>query len=380
MALAIAAQFEQVLRTTRSALIVCRPNPSHDEIVASLAISAYVAQIGKTATVVSDHFSAPHALKFLPDIAQIKPHVGQLHDITITVPLGPDGLENIRHEIIDGAVVITVAPKSGVINTERIALHSSQFRFDLIIVVGAQDFSSLGATYSANTALFNSAPIVNVDCAASNEQFGHVNVVDITRTSVSEIVYELFIATHVSITAPTANLLLTGMIAATQSFKTRAVSAHTLQTASALIALGGDRELIVHHLYRQRSVAALKLWGAVLAHLQTDVQQPLMWSVLTREDFVRAGATESDLADLVGEIIHTAPNTKVFALVYETPENSHNIRVMIDAQKPYRADFLSSGFSKTIGTAEHAHSDLENYSLGDATTRVTNVLRAKMRG
>jgi len=378
MAFQTAQQFEQTLSTATSVLVLCRPNPSHDEITASLALAAHIKTIGKEAFVVSENYTQPSALKFLPTTSDIKPRVGQLQDFVISIQL-PGGLENIRHELVDGKAVINVTPSSGIISPNDISMCSSQFRFDLIIVVGAQDVASLSSSYSENTALFNAVPVITIDNSAANEHFGHINIIDITVTSVCEVVYSLLVDCKSEILNSTANLLLTGMIAATQSFKTRNVNARTLQTASAFISLGADRELVVQNLYRQRTVAALKLWGAVLSHVQTDVQQPIMWSTLTREDFTRAGATESDLNDLIDELIYTAPTTKVFALIYERPEKPDEIVVIVDAQRPYRADILSGGFTKTTGTISRTQSVLERYTLADASMRVTNVLRAKMR-
>ncbi len=379
MAFQTADQFQQALAAATSALVLCRPNPSYDEIAASLAISAHIKTLGKESLVVSENYSQPSALKFLSTTDTIKSKVGQLQDFVISIQLPGDGLENIRHEVVDGKAVINITPTSGIISPSDISMRSSKFRFDLIVVVGAPDAASLGATYSENTSLFNAIPVITVDCSPANEHFGHINIVDITLTSVSEVVYSLLAECKSEILHSTANLLLTGMIAATQSFKTRNVNARTLQTASALISLGADREQIVHNLYRQRSVAALKLWGAVLSRVQTDVQQPLMWSTLTREDFARAGAKESDLNDLIDELIYTAPNTKVFSLIYESPDKPEEIIVIVDAQRPYRADILSGGFTTTHGTTSRTQSVLERYTLADASTRVTNVLRAKMR-
>lgn len=379
MALETAQQFKQTLSAATSVLILCRPNPSYDEIVASLAIGAHIKNAGKEAHIVSENYTQPAALKFLPSTQDIKPRVGQLQDFVISIQLPGGALENIRHDVIDGKAIINITPASGIISPSDISMRSSKFRFDLIIVVGAPDAASLGTTYTENTSLFNATPLVTIDCSPANEHFGHINIVDITLTSVSEVVYSLLAECQSEILHSTANLLLTGMIAATQSFKTRNVNARTLQTASALISLGADREQIVHNLYRQRSVAALKLWGAALSRVQTDVQQPLMWSTLTREDFARAGAKESDLNDLIDELIYTAPNTKVFSLIYERPDKPEEIVVIVDAQRPYRADILSGGFTTTHGTVGRTQSVLERYTLADACTRVTNVLRAKMR-
>lgn len=381
MALSLIQQLQQTLSQTRNVLVVCRPQPSHDEIAAVLAVAELVKQAGKQVVIVSENYIQPSALKFIPETANtISGSVGQLHDFIISLDIGPTGVQNVHHELVDGQLTIHVTPNVGVVTPAQIGMRSSEFRYDAIIVVGAQDLSSLGSTYSNNTALFNAAPVINIDRSPANEQFGHINIVDITCTSVAEVVHMIFNEARADIKQPIANLLLTGMIAATQSFKLNSVNARTLQTASALIALGADRELIVQHLYRQRSVAALKLWGAVLSHLQTDPQQPLMWSTLTREDFARAGANEHDLNDLIDELIYTAPNVKVFSLIYERPEKPEEICVVVDAQKPYIADVLSSGFSHTTGTTSRTRSVLDGYTLGDGTQRVVNVLRAKMRG
>ncbi|OGH62325.1 MAG: hypothetical protein A2848_03565 [Candidatus Magasanikbacteria bacterium RIFCSPHIGHO2_01_FULL_50_8] len=377
MALTDIQQFEQALKSAHNVLVVVRPQPNHDEIVSACAIAEWVKHRSAQATIVSSNYAQPSALKFIPATSSIDASAGQLHDFSISVAVGSTGVQNVRHELVDGTLTFHLTPNIGVVTAANVVTHTSEFRFDAIIAIGAPDLASLGDAYTQNTALFNAVPIINIDCAAANEQFGHLNLVDITCTSVAEVVYAIFRDTHADITQPTAQLLLTGVIAATRSFKFNAVNARTLQTASALISLGADRELVVHHLYRQRSIAALKLWGAVLSHLQSDPQQPLMWSSLTRDDFVRAGATERDLHDFIDELIYTAPGVKVFALIFEKGDD---ISVIVDAQKPYSASALVSGFSETTGGVGRTTSTLGGFALADATARVVNVLRAKMRG
>ncbi|MCX6781313.1 MAG: hypothetical protein NT003_04355 [Candidatus Magasanikbacteria bacterium] len=386
MTISTSAQLHQALENATNALVLCRPNPSHDELAASMAMAERVRALGKQADVVSDGFSSQQAaaLKFIPEIKQVKSDLGPLHDFIISVDLPGDSenFHTVRHELVDGKFQIHLTPKSGIITPAHVTTSTSNFRYDAIIVVGVQNLEMLGATYTNHTALFDATPIFAIDNSPANEHFGHINIVDITRASISEVVHALFAESHENISVAVATMLLTGMIAATQSFKTPNVNARTLQTASILIGLGADREIIVHHLYRQRSVATLKLWGAALTHLQTDPQQPIMWSVLTREDFTRAGATEADLNDLIDELIYTSPTAKVFALIYERPEKPEHICAIVDAKKPYHADTLTSGFTNTRigGNADRTLCILTDYDLNDGAQRVINVLRAKMRG
>ncbi len=380
MALLPHEQLKQQIDAAHAVLVVTRKNPTVDQISAALAVGAYIKQLGKTVDVVSTSFSAPENLSFLPEIASVKGAIGNLHEFMISLPLGEENLGHVRHEYHNGQLTVYVTPQHGVIDPAGLTTISSAFRYDAIIAVGAPDLASLGSVYMGNTALFNTAPILAINSDPAHEFFGHVNYVRITATSVCEVVNDFLTEAGATMTGPIANLLLTGMIAATQSFKTANVNARTLQTASALIGSGADREKIVHALYRQRSVATLKLWGAALTNLQSDPQQPLLWSTLTREDFARAGAGEHAMDALVEELISTAPHAKVFALVYESPVAPHEVRVLIDTQKPYNAAGLSSGFSGGSGSASRMVSPMPGYSLGDAVQKVTNVLRARMRG
>lgn len=380
MSLTTFQQFHEAINRARTVLVLCRASASVDEVSTALALGELLRQSGKQADIVSDGFVAPQSLKFIPEITSVKSHIGQLHQFLIKLSVGDHGVESVHHELVGNELVVTVTPKSGVFTKELIHTASTEFKYDLIVTVGAQDLASLGAVYTQNTALFDAVPLLAIDHSPANEYFGHMNYVDVTLTSNAEVIYSLFAtsAQH-EIKPAIANMLLTGMIAATQSFKTRHVNARTLQTASALIALGADRELIVHHLYRQRSVATLKLWGAALTHVQTDPQLPLMWSSLTREDFARAGASEQDLSALIDELISTAPSAKVFALIYERPSNPDELVVIVDAQKPHNADILMSGYTHTHGTPERVTATLTGTTLGETLQKISNVLRIKMR-
>ena len=66
------------------------------------------------------------------------------------------------------------------------------------------------------------------------------------------------------ITKEVATALLTAMIDSTRSFTSDSVKPHTLKTASKLMALGADRQYIIHNLYRTKTIGSLKLWGQAL--------------------------------------------------------------------------------------------------------------------
>jgi hypothetical protein len=117
------------------------------------------------------------------------------------------------------------------------------------------------------------------------------------------------------------------------------------------MALGAKREEIVERLFRTRSVETLRLWGRALARLKADQKLGLVWTLLTRQDFANAGATEDSLTDIVSELLTTAPEAKVVAIFYE--HTGGYVAVHLFAEKPHDALLLGTPF-KASGTRERA--------------------------
>ena len=172
-------------------------------------------------------------------------------------------------------------------------------------------------------------------------------MVDLTATSLAEIVFSLLESTlGATIDAPMAEQLLTGMVSETRSFKTGNVTPHALATASKLMQLGADRETIIRHLYRTRSIAALKLWGEALQHLRIEPGTGLVVSTITREMFVRSGAEEHELPDIIPDLISNTPAAELILLIYEytTNNGTTEIRAILVSESSHNALTLVERF------------------------------------
>jgi phosphoesterase RecJ-like protein len=112
-------------------------------------------------------------------------------------------------------------------------------------------------------------PLINIDRRRHNAGYGTINIVDEQASSISELVHKVLHAIdHRLIDTEIATALLTGMIIATNSFRAHNVRPETLALASQLIETGAQREKIIHHLYRSRSLSTLRLWGVALTRLK----------------------------------------------------------------------------------------------------------------
>ncbi len=325
MALNELEQIQHLLKESKHILITFRKDGSGDAIAASLALALFLQKQNKHVDIVVDRFVLAKKFSFLPSSKHIKAQFPHLQKFIITLDLKESGAQELSYDIKDNKLQIFITPKTGSINRDQIQTAQSEFRYDLIITLDTPDLASLGALTEMNTSLFYALPILNIDYKANNERFGQINVVSLTSTSTSEIVAELLRKiSETDIDQDIATALLTGMIANTNSFKTKDIKPSTLALASRLISMGADREYIIQELYRTKTLAALKLWGQALAHLEFESTLGIASSTITREDFARTGANEHDLYDIIDELIANSPDAKLILILHEHPQDQEN--------------------------------------------------------
>lgn len=370
-------QFRQVLEKSKHILLVLPTEKNSDALSAALALKLFLKKQYKQADIVADGFVMPKTLKFLPGIEETKPELTHLQKFIIKVDVSKAKIETLSYDIKDNWLSIYLTPKQGTISKNELRTAQSTFKYDLIITLGAQDLESLGSVFYNNTDLFYRVPVVNFDFHPGNEHYGQINLVELTATAVCEVVFKtLEQLGEAYLDEPMATCLLTGMISQTKSFKTANVTPRTLNLASKLMGLGADREKIVQHLYRTRSLSALKLWGDALSNLQSDREIGLVWSTITRENFTRSGAGEEDLKDVISELISNTPEAKLILLLYETagPDGKITIKGLLDAEKGFDARNLLKSFN-SAGNKKTASLILENKSLKEAEELVIKTIK-----
>lgn len=320
MALTDIEQLKKIIENKKHILIVFRAGGQGDAIGSALAWQLYLAEHGKQADVVSADFNLPDSFKFLKGAEVIKNSIGNLQKFIILVDCKKTGIKELSYDVKDEKLRIYLTAKEGSVAKEDITTMQSEFKYDLIFALGVPDPASLGQIYLNNTDFFARVPLVNIDHRADNEHFGGINLVDITASTTAEVSYGILqklAAEH--ITPEVANALLAGMIAGTNSFKKPGVRPAALAIASELVNLGADRGQIIKNLYQTKSIAAFRLWGSVLSHLQHDYSLGLVWSTVTRDDFARSGARENDLEPIVDELIANSAAAQFILLLYERP-------------------------------------------------------------
>lgn len=328
---------QQILETIKrsSRPLICIPRSSGaDGYATALGMARVLDKLEKRADIVATDGATPAHLRFLPGHDRVLPSLERLRRFVIELDATKAKVDELTYEMKDGKLLIHLAPKTGSWEEKDVALTASGYRYDLIISLGAADLESFAHLYADQPDFFYRVPIINVDHRPENEHFGHLNVVDLTAVATGEVCHDLVESIEPGlIDEEVATAFLAGMIAKTRSFRTRNVTPKTLSTASRMVASGARRDDIVHHLYRTRSVQTLRLWGRALARLKSDARTQLVWTLLSRQDFLHAGAEDADLPDVVDELIASSPDAKVVALLYEASEGG--VVGILRAERPH---------------------------------------------
>lgn len=333
MALTERQQVLERLRTAERPLIAFRKDWNPDAAASAVALASVLTGLGKRPEIACDGFAPGERLAFLPGAMRVRPELAGMRRFVISIDTSKQKVGELSYESKDGALHIYLTPKAGSLDVRHVTMRSAEYHHDLIVTVDTPDLASLGGLRDQAPEFFFQTPIVNIDHDAGNESYGQTNLVDPTAVSTSEIVYGLAKELGRPLDEELATALLTGIVAKTRSFKAGGVTPRALVAASEFVAAGARREQVVASLYRTKTVPTLRLWGRALARMKSEPSLKLVWTVLTKQDFVLAGAAESALPDVIDDLIVNAPEAETIALLYEHGEGEICCLLRSDARR-----------------------------------------------
>ncbi|MBI2476686.1 hypothetical protein HYV72_00775 [Candidatus Uhrbacteria bacterium] len=376
MALNTHNQCIELIERSHRPVIVLPAQSGPDGLGAAFALATAWAP-KKTIDIVSADGTSASRMPYIKSPLKTHPSFGALRKFILNVDVRTAPLQEVSYDIQNGLLSIFLTPQKGTWSAQDVSTQTGAYKYDLIISLGATEREAFGALFRDHADFFYKTPIINIDHTAANEQFGQVNLVDLTATSVCEVVFALVkLAAEEAVTEDVATMLLGGMIGKTNSFRTSNITPQTLERAGELMKKGARRDEIVQCLFRTRSVETLRLWGRALARLKKDSQTKLVWSVLSRQDFVLAGAEEDDLPDVIEELIRNAPEARVAVLLYEDRE--HHVCGLISGGKVFDSLQLAIPF-KPEGTRDLARICFTDRSLPQAEQAVIEKLKERIR-
>lgn len=368
-----------LVKGSSNILLLTHANPDGDGIGASLALSLALQKLGKRTT----FFAAgkiPDTFRFLPRLDLLTQKLPGGRDFIISINTTQTQVEKVQFQQVDGHLDLIVTPKGGTFDAADVTTRIREQSYDLIITSDMGELKLVGSLLDERRELFQHTPILNIDHHATNEQFGHVNLVDAAAASSTELVYRLLeeIAPgHALIDGDIATCLLNGLITDTGSFQHANTTPRAFSLAATLLAAGARQQEIIRHVFKTKEFSTLKLWGTALSKLTVEPDIGLVWTALTREDFEQFHA-ESDASNgLIDELLSSAPEASFVMLLREDPDGL--LKGSLRAVRPDADVAVLSGLFGGGGHTKAAGFKIPHATVASDATRIVDAFRGFLR-
>lgn len=182
-------------------------------------------------------------------------------------------------------------------HAEKIITDKNAFKFfdfDLIITLDCGDLKRTKLTEEIKSRS-SSQFVINIDHHPKVDDFADLEIKDPDAASTAELVYAFFKANKIRINKNTADSILTGISADTGNFIFPATSSRTVEISSDLLSRGAGLPRIIEQTWKNKSLAALKIWGTAMSNLKINKRYGIAFTALTQEDISAAGVNEDEL-------------------------------------------------------------------------------------
>lgn len=304
-------QLSKLLTSSRRILVTGPQNPDIDTLSSAVAWWLFLSKQNKTVDIVFD--SKINRPKFLPKHIEINNELNNISKFKIVLDVSKTKVKQLSYDLKNNKLHINIVPEDGIFSNKDVDTEQGDYKYDLVVSLGATNLDSLGAVFAEHRHFFHNTSIINIDRSVLNENFGSVDIIEASATSLSEISYE---ALKKYLDKDIATCLLAGMIASTNSFQSPRVKPHTLELASELIIQGADREAIIEDLYRTKDISTLKNWGRVLSRLKRH--ENIISSHLQHGE---SDDLPQDFQEMIKDLILATPNSQVAIIFYQLELN-----------------------------------------------------------
>jgi bifunctional oligoribonuclease and PAP phosphatase NrnA len=363
----------KLILESESPLIFLPPHPGVDLVASAFALFSFCSENGHAPKIICESAeNVASSLNFIHPAPEVLPRLSGARDFVLIFETKYNPISEVRTEREADRLKVYITPEKSSIDPRDFSFEPASFSHDLVITLGATDKEHLGKAYEENPDVFYEVPVVNIDHRAANELFGQVNAVDLTASTVSEVVAEI-IDIEKSHTAPHVyEYLLAGIMSGTASFQKTTTSPKAFRLASLLMDLGADQQRIVNALYKTQPLHLLKLWGKVMAGIKWNEKLGLIWGQVSLEDFVQARASQNDLPEVLEKIRLNYQTAKIYLLLHQ--EDGTCVQALLAGANEDITTALLGIFPEARTQGSHLVMKLEKHSIEAAEEEILQKL------
>lgn len=369
----------ELIRASNNFLILTHVRPDGDALASSLAFKMVLEKMGKRVDlVVPDPISED--FNFLPGMNTIEEDISVNRDLVISIKNNHGTVGKITYNKRNDKIVdLVVSPLEGEIRQDDISLHFGKFNYDVLIVLDSTDLERISKVYSENKTALQSIPIINIDHHVTNNNFGDINIVDVSATSTCELIFSFIESIDKTfIESEVATLLLAGIISDTDRFQNGNTTPKSLTVSAQLIATGARRTEIITNVFKTHPVSTLKLWGKILSNVKEDRDAKIVWSTVSYNEIQEVNSTEGETSSVINELLSTVPDANVILLFAERSPGFIAVSMRTNSDKVL-LDKIAMSFGGG-GHRQAAGFKIENSTIENAERNVIARIKEHLTG
>ena len=367
-------QISKLINKSNNILVATPENISGDALGSALALCGALNKLNKNAQFIAPE-EIPAKFEFLPKSNSLSCEILKEREFILSVKNPGDHINNLYYEKNEGLLHIYLGAKEKIEEKDLKIIRSHPF--DLIVTLNAYGLEYLGKAFEYNPELFFEVPVINIDNRLENENFGQINLVDITSSSVSEIVMELidFLDRNL-LNQDIATCILSGLIDATDNFQSSKTTPRTFNNAALLINRGGNQQEIIRYFYKTKSLDFLRLWGLILHELSWNGEKKLVWGRIKQQNFQKTNTGPEYLPQIFEEIKMAFPEMKTAILLWQAASDKE-IRGTIYSLNSELLRNLAPKFNGALKNG-NLFFGIKNLLLEEAEKQVLNLINEEL--
>jgi bifunctional oligoribonuclease and PAP phosphatase NrnA len=216
--------------------------------------------------------------------------------------------------------------------------------FDAVILFGCNRRERT----SLDSIIRSPLPLLNIDHHPDNQNFGQINLVDKSKSSVAELVYDLLCHMNITLNSDIAKCLLTGIFTDTGSFMHANTQPSTLVAAADLMKYGARIDKIHGFTYKSKNPETMHAWARAIENTRVDQKNQVAISVVTEEDIEEIGPLNRDTFNGFVETLNSIPETRYAIFLRQDGEF---VKGSIRSEERKEVDV--SAIAKSLGGGGH---------------------------
>lgn len=317
-------QILELVGGAKKILINCHRSPDPDSLASALALKKVLKEyFGKKVFVISPDSVSPN-YSFIGDIT----------DIEVIDDLGKHNFSN----------------------------------YDLWIILDSEKWSQIRLTKRPAK-----IKIINIDHHPESKKENAINIIDVTASSTTEMLYSIFDDWKLKVSKELAQLLLTGMVYDTHFFTNLNTSSKSHKIASELMDLGADNYALVLNLEHTLEINQMYLWREYLINLKVDDKYKFAWTSLPYSVYKKFPSKRSVTTTAAENIFRRIEGTNFAIVMCETTPN--HLQVSLRSRIP---TFDVSVIASALGGGGHVvagGSSIEGMPYDKAVLKVLETAR-----